>query len=136
MAKIIRQRTVTIPANTSMNSLYRANLNLPVETIESVDIRVPSGAFGLMGFYIAVSDQQIIPFEPGQFFVWNDDTERWPIEDYPNAGGWQVFGYNLDSVYPHRVELRFHDVPIDTPLVQVPTLTFISSPELVSDVLL
>ena len=60
-----------------------------------------------MGFYLARSGQQWIPFEAGEFLVWDDRFDSWYLTDQPTGGGWQIVGYNLDD-YDHSVVARFH----------------------------
>lgn len=133
MASIIRQRKVTIPHGTAKTALFSLALNLPNEIIQKVDLQVPSGPVGLMGFYLAVSRQQIIPYESGEFIIWNDHQESYDIEDYPTTGAWELFGYNTDAVYDHSVYLRFHDVPLTAPTPSIPSITIVTSPPLVDE---
>jgi hypothetical protein len=127
MAQMIRERQITIPHNTPLSAGFSVDLNLPDEIVETVDLKVPSGPLGLMGFALAYSDQQIVPYEAGTFFKWNDDRLTWAFDDYPSGGDWQLIGYNDDVVYDHTVYLTFHDIPLSsTPLV-TPSITIVSN---------
>jgi len=93
--------------------------------IESIDLEVPPGPSGLMGFYLALSGQQWIPWETGEFIVWDDYRDNWPLTDQPTSSGWEVHGYNLDE-YDHSVVVRFHLNIVTSPLVLTPpALTFV-----------
>jgi hypothetical protein len=107
MAGEVHQFTATIPANTPITAPYSAPFVLGLYDIESVDIEVPPGPSGLMGFYLAVGGQQWIPYEAGEWIVWDDRFDSWLLSDQPQAVGWSVVGYNLDD-YPHDVVVRFH----------------------------
>lgn len=142
MATEVHQFSATIPAGTDISSPITVELGQANYEIESVDLEVPPGPSGLMGFYIALSDQQWIPWEMGEWIVWDDRTESWQTENQVVNGGWEVVGYN-DGQYDHTVTVRFHTNPIavvtgdndDTGPV-VPTLTIISTPIAADPVLL
>ena len=127
MATQVRQFTATIPANTLKTALVTVPLSLDYVDIESIDLEVPPGPAGLMGFYIARSGQQVIPFESGEFLVWDDRFDSWYMTDLPTGGGWQIVGYNTD-VYDHAVVVRFHTNPVSVTLATAPpSLTFVTS---------
>ena len=128
MAQIIRQATVTVPANTSMDDLYFADISFPAETVVQIDLEVPPGPSGLMGFYLAMSGQQIIPFEAGEFLVWDDVFKEWPVENFPTANTWQIFAYNEDTLNTHDIVVRFHDNPLTTTSAPAPTIAIVNGP--------
>lgn len=129
MASIIRQFTRSIPANTAQATPVTLGISFPVEQVLSVDLEVPPGPAGLMGFYLAVSGQQLIPFETGEWLVWDDVRASWPLNDYPVTGAWSLVGYNTD-IYPHQVVVRFHDQPVAAATSAAPLVgvTIVNSP--------
>jgi len=128
MAAEIHQFTVTIPALTAMSSPVTIDLALDYFDIESVDLEVPPGPAGLMGFYLARSGQQWIPYEAGEFIVWDDRFDSWTLEDQPTSAGWEVVGYNTD-VFDHVVVVRFHvNIIGAAPAPPPPVVNIISSP--------
>jgi hypothetical protein len=129
MAQAIHQFSATIPANTAKNALATVTLAVPVQTIIQLDIEVPPGPGGLMGFYLAISGQQIIPFEAGEFIVWDDREREWGIQGYPTTGAWSVVGYNLDVANSHTIGLRFHTNPLPTPVsASTPVVSITTTP--------
>ena len=127
MAIMVRQFTATIPANTPTSALVTVPLALEGFEIESIDLEVPPGPSGLMGFYIARSGQQVIPYESGEFIVWDDRFKNWILTDQPTGGGWEIVGYNNDS-NAHDVVVRFHvNLIVQSVAVSVPALTFATS---------
>ena len=131
MALEVHQFTATIPVNTPKSALYTSNITLDNKQLESIDIEVPPGPSGLMGFYIANNGVQWIPRTAGSFLVWDDRTATWPLEDQPNASGWAVVGYNLDAFYTHSVIVRFHvNLPATSPAPAAPIITFTQAPAL------
>jgi hypothetical protein len=96
--------------------------------IESVDLEVPPGPAGLMGFYLAISGTQWIPHSAGQFIVWDDTKDTWYLTDQPTSYGWEMHGYNTD-IYPHSVVVRFHLLtPPDPTGATAPSITIVTTP--------
>lgn len=128
MAEIIHQFQAVIPANTPKSALFSVDIPLPSEIVQTIDLDVPPGPSGLMGFYLAVSGQQMIPFEVGEFLVWDDREKSWPVEKFPTSATWSIVGYNLGA-FPHAVTVRFHDSSAvqTSPTVSIPSVTFVSS---------
>lgn len=128
MADIIHQLQATIPAGTLKSALVTVSLQLPPEVIQQVDIDVPPGPAGLMGFYLACSGQQVIPFETGQFLIWDDREKDWPLENFPTNAKWSIVGYNLGA-FDHTVVVRFHSQSAVPTTVDnnIPSVTFITS---------
>lgn len=59
-----------------------------------------------MGWQLSSDGVAVIPVVPGTFIVADDESDDWPLDGYPDAGNWQVTGYNT-GVYPHTVYLTF-----------------------------
>lgn len=74
--------------------------------VERIEIVVPDGPSGLMGFAIFYGSQQVIPFKAGQWIIANGETISWNVTDYPTGGQWALRGYNIDA-FPHTLHLRF-----------------------------
>ena len=124
---MVRQFTATIPAGTLKTSPVTIPIALDYVDIESVDLEVPPGPSGLMGFYLARSGQQVIPYESGEWLIWDDRFDSWYLTDQPTGSGWQVVGYNLD-VYDHDVVVRFHTNPVVAQSASsLPSLNFATS---------
>lgn len=127
MATVIRQRTIAVPANTSKANPSKTALVLPIENTISVDLEVPPGPAGLMGFYLAMSGQQLIPFEVGEWIVWDDRFDTWYLDDYPQTGAWSVVAYNLDIANTHDIVCRFHNEPYSLNTPALPSVNIIQS---------
>jgi len=128
MAAEIHQFTRTIPANTPTTALVTIPLGLSNYEIESVDLEVPPGPMGTMGFYVSRSGQQWIPYEAGEFIVWDDRFDNWPLTAQPTGQGWEITGYNLD-IYDHDVVMRFHVNPLTVVAATAPpSVTIVTTP--------
>lgn len=109
---------------------------LPLYGVESIDVEVPSGPSGLMGFYLALSGQQWVPWEMGQWITWDNQSRNWPLSNQPTSEGWELVGYNT-GVYSHAVTVRFHLVVAPSLVLgSAPALTIISQPLAVGTVVL
>lgn len=130
MAYRVLQFQSTIPAGTPIAS--PVSIALPIDNweIEAVDLEVPPGPAGLMGFAIFNNNVQWIPYGAGEWIVWDDVQQSWPISGQPNASGWSILGYNLGN-WPHSVYTRWHVNPVTQaqPSAQsAPPITIVSSP--------
>lgn len=141
MATEVHQFSGTIPPGTAIDSPVTIALEQANYEIESIDLVVPPGPNGLMGFAIFLDDTQWLPWEQGEWIVLNDRTEEWDTENQTVNGGWNLVGYNL-GVYPHTVTVRFHTNPIPLPIDDTytpfvgPTVVINSTPTLAEPVLL
>jgi hypothetical protein len=130
VAEYAIRATATIPAGTPQGSDVTLELTLDNWIVEQVDLEVPRGPAGNMGFYLANNGVTWIPYQAGEYFVWDDHDQSFPVTDYPTGSGWEITGYNTGT-YDHDVIVTFHvnaitptgpDAP-DLPLV----LTFIET---------
>jgi hypothetical protein len=108
--------TVTIPAGTQKTAPVTIPLALDNWELESLDLEVPPGPSGLMGFQVYNNGVAWVPYGGGNWLVWDDVRERYSLTDQPNASGWAVVGYNT-GVFDHAVILRFHVNPPTPPTV-------------------
>lgn len=127
MAYQVRQTTATIPANTAKSAPVTVDLVTGYWDVTAVGLTVPSGPSGLMGFQLWIGGGQWIPFDSGEYIVWDDVTELWELDDQPAGQAWSVVGYNLDDVFAHSVQVRFHIDTVASPTPPAPTLTVIQS---------
>lgn len=106
MAQRIEWPSATIPPGTAQASPVAIPLQFPEGIIDRVDILIPPGASGLMGFFLSQSGTQLIPRTAGQFIVADDKYLSFPVEDHPTGSKWACVGYNTD-VYPHTITFGF-----------------------------
>lgn len=106
MASRIELFSPTIPAGT----LQSAPLNVPFVfndgVVQRIEILVPPGPSGLVGFAITHSGSIVIPYDGTSFFVTDDEKLSWDVEDFPTGSAWGVRAFNTD-VYPHKLYFRF-----------------------------
>lgn len=110
MATRVLPFTVVVPPDTLSTAPINVPLNLDGWDIERIDLEVPAGSSGLMGFQLYNNGVGFIPYGINQWIVWDEVRESYYLEDQPNAGGWECVAYN-DGNYAHSVTLRFHVSP-------------------------
>jgi len=106
MASEVRNFAPQIPAGTAIAAPVTISLAMPPRIVTKIRWRVPEGAFGQMGFRVAMSGVSIIPWNAGQWIIANDEWDEITLDNYPTSGAWQLIGYNL-GIYPHTVYLKF-----------------------------
>lgn len=126
----IREFAVTIPAGTAQANPQLTDLAMPPMTVLEIDIRVPPGPRGQMGFALWASGSTVIPEQQGQFVVADDDYITWPLVDQISSGAWQLAGYNTGD-YDHTVYVTFRLEPVATDagsaqITPIPTATLTS----------
>lgn len=129
MATRVLPFAVTIPANTPQANPFTEAIQLDGWEIERIDLDVPPGPAGLMGFQIYNNGVPWIPYGGGEWIIWDDAKDSYYLEEQPTGTGWAVVGYNTDVQYTHTVYLRFHVNPASTGATvdTTPTVTFVTS---------
>ena len=114
MAERVLQQTCTFPKSTNL-IVHAADVTIALPfvdwDIEQIDLEVPAGPSGALGFYLANSGQQWLPRSPGEYFTFDDRTESFMPTGYPTGGGWALVGHN-NGAYDHVVIVRFHVNPV------------------------
>lgn len=126
MARQVLQSTATIPAGTPINAPVTVDLGFTEFDIERIDLEVPPGPSGCMGFVLANNGVPWIPQQGFDWIIWDDHSEGFNTTDYPTGAGWEVIGYNVGQ-YDHNVIVRFHVNPVEQPAPGITpyVLTFI-----------
>lgn len=107
MANRIEPFEVTVSTGTTKTAFQRTNLPMQQGRVDLIQIRVPPGPSGLVGFRIAHSGQSVIPYTGERWFTTDNDKLDWVTEDYPQGNAWQLWAYNLD-VYSHIINVWMH----------------------------
>lgn len=117
MATRIEMANVTVPAGTLQAAPQITPMVFNDGRVDQVDIVVPDGCAGLVGFQIGHSGQVIIPYDGVTFTVSNDEDIHWPLEAFPEAQKWFVVAYNTDQ-FPHTLRFRWQI----TDVILLPTM--------------
>lgn len=97
---------VTIPAGTTKAAKFSAPLQMPPRTVDELDVLIPPGPRGMMGFSLGAAGTSILPQTPGQWIVTDNEIIHWPLSGQFDSGSWELFGYNLGQ-FDHTVTVRF-----------------------------
>lgn len=106
MAAEIRQFTATIPPGTTAAAPVRVDMSFPPRIVQAVEIRVPPGPSGVVGFALQNSGVTVIPYGSDAFIVTSADFINWALDDYITSGSWQLLGYNTGG-FSHSIYVRF-----------------------------
>lgn len=122
MADRINAKQVTVPAGTAQANAVTTAFTIPAGTVERLEVLVPPGPSGLVGFQVLFAGVQVIPDDPGVFIVSDNERIPWDLHNFPTDGRWSVRAYNTD-VYDHTLYFRLLVNELGIPSVPVlPTL--------------
>jgi hypothetical protein len=110
----------TIPAGTQIATPVTVPLTFPVYQVDRIEIKVPHGPNGTVGFAITMGGENVLPYQGKTWFVEDDADLAWDLDDLPTSGAWALTGYNL-GLYPHTIYLRFLVETVPVPY-QAPTI--------------
>lgn len=108
---------VTIPTGTAKASPQKTALTLPRRTVNEIEIVIPDGPRGEVGFALGSSGVKVFPAETGTYIVTNDEKIKWELSELWDSGGWEAYGYNTGT-YAHTIEVRFLTSPTQSDQVQ------------------
>lgn len=120
---------MTIPGGTLVSTPQTTPLTFNPGIVERIELLVPPGPSGLVGFQIRHSGETVIPHNSSQFIISDGEKITWPIEGYPEGSAWALRAYNTD-VYSHTLYLRFlinettRTDPGRIQLIPIPPLAF------------
>lgn len=119
---------ILTPAGTLQGAPQKVRLVMPPRVVVAVGIRVPPGPRGMLGFQIANAGVAVIPIEPTQWIVTDDDKITLQLTDYITSGTWWVISYNVGT-FAHAIRITFQldltgtTKPPATPVVTLGTGT-------------
>lgn len=111
MATEIRTYDFTIPAGTPTDAPAVLVMSFPPRIVQAIQVVVPPGPSGLVGFRILAGGAPVIPYDPADWIITSAENITWPMESYPTSGAWQAQGYNTGS-QDHTVYFRFLVEPV------------------------
>ena len=117
MATRIEIVAVTVAPGTPVANPQITAMNFDDGRVDGLEIVIPDGPAGMVGFQIRHSNQVIIPYDGVTFIVANNETIKWPLETFPEADKWDVRIYNK-GVFTHTLYFRW----LITDVITVPSL--------------
>lgn len=133
MAQRIETFDVTIPAGTLVAAPQVTALAFNIGVVQGIEIQVPPGPSGLVGFRIRHSGDTVIPYDRSKWIIADNDVIRWPLEGFPTGRAWSIEAYNTD-VYAHTLYIRFLVSEIQRDTLARPQLVYIAPGATAEDV--
>lgn len=106
MPQLVYSFDVTVPAGTPASARWSQAINFPSADVSQIEIRVPPGPRGCLGFALGSSGTPVIPYNADQWIVTDDERIVWGVTDQFDSGAWEVFAYNTGTL-PHTIYVRF-----------------------------
>lgn len=107
MSVEVYEFAITIPAGTVKSAGFNSAMGMPTRVVDKIDVRVPPGPRGEMGFGIGASNTIVLPQGGATYFVMDDQYREFVLDNAITSGAWVFFGYNTGS-YDHTVYVTFH----------------------------
>lgn len=106
MASRIEPFSVTVPAGTSSATPLDFPTTFNEGIVEKLEIIIPPGFSGLVGFKLVHSGTVVIPYQYDEWIISDSEKIEWTLQGYPTGSAWAVRAYNED-VYDHTMYLRY-----------------------------
>ncbi len=105
MAQRVEHFAVTIPLGTAIAAPQTTALTFNRGIVERIEILIPPGPSGLVGFRILHSGDVVIPYDRTQWIIADNEVIKWDLEEYPTGSAWSIRAYNTD-VFAHTLYVR------------------------------
>lgn len=106
MAREVYEFPVTFAIGTTRAAPQKTNVTMPPRIVRRVEITVPPGPRGEVGFQLGSNGTPFIPRNTTEFIVADGIEIGWDLDDQMTSGGWQVIGYNT-GLFAHTLYFRF-----------------------------
>lgn len=107
MAQRILPFTVTTGTQYTPQNPLTTNLSFQSADVIRIDIMVPPGPSGFLGFHLDNGGGQVIPEGEDVWITPDDVYLSFTVEDMPNNGNWQLVSYNQGN-YSHTIYIYLH----------------------------
>lgn len=108
MAIEVRHFPVVVPPGSTPSGPLTTSMTFPDRVVAWIEVHVPPGPKGQVGFFIASSRAQVVPYTatPPLFVVADNRVFRWDLTAQPTSGDWQLVAYNTGN-FPHTLRVDF-----------------------------
>ncbi|MGH3180334.1 MAG: hypothetical protein ACRDOE_00265 [Streptosporangiaceae bacterium] len=106
MAVEVRVFHVVLAPGDSVGVPHVVALTFPPRLVSRIQVLVPPGPRGTVGFALGAAGVAVLPSEAGTFIVADGETIDWPLSRQIESGAWELFAYNA-GVFAHTLEVRF-----------------------------
>jgi hypothetical protein len=101
----LRTFEVLVPAGTLASAPQTTDLTMPPRIMERLEVRIPPGPNGSVGWAFTSKGARVFPFAPSTWVVANDETIPVPVDGAPETGAWQLQAYNTGR-WDHTLYVR------------------------------
>lgn len=108
---------VVCQPNTFSSNPQVDNLSFPQGEVTQIDVIIPPGPAGNVGFQIAAGGSRYIPRNENTFIQADDKFIQWPIKNAINSGSWACLSFNHDII-AHTLQIGFHVDEVGPDLTQ------------------
>lgn len=127
MADRIEVFDVTVPTGTTVAAPQTTALEFADGIVTDIEILIPPGPSGFVGFRFAYGGQPIIPHTVNEFIIASGEVIKWPIRNFPTGRKWQLQAHNTD-IFNHTIHLRFLITELSVPVRRLPDIVPIPIP--------
>jgi hypothetical protein len=106
MADRVYWYTNVIPALTHIATPITFPMAFNAANVEQIDIIVPPGPAGSVGFQIVYGGGSFLPQSPGQYIVADNYVFTFSQSKAPDGGNYAFKAYNEDII-PHTIQVAF-----------------------------
>lgn len=96
----------TCPPATPVNEPIIIDLLMPVREVVQIEVQVPPGPAGAMGWALGAAGSQVIPTPPTSFVITDSQTFVYELPDQITSGAWQAQMWNIGQ-YAHSIYVYF-----------------------------
>lgn len=97
---------ITIPAGTAKTAPVHVATPLGQFVVVGIELTVPSGLNGAVGFRFTSNGAPVIPADPTRWIIVSGQPLAWPISGQLSSGAWEITGYNTGK-YDHTMQVRY-----------------------------
>lgn len=107
MASRVELFDVTVTAGTPRTAPAVTATAFDDATVDVIEVLVPIGCNGLVGFQLRHSNAGIFPREDDRWIIANGETVRWDSQVPIDSGTWAIRAYN-EGIHNHTLYVRMY----------------------------
>lgn len=114
MVAEVRSFDVTVATGSTPGAPATYDVSFPVREVRWIDVQVPDGVRGTVGFAFASGGVQMFPQAGSPMVVVNGQGVHWDVEGAIDSGAWQMLAYNIGA-FDHTLYVSFGLDPVTAP---------------------
>lgn len=106
MSNLVYNFTPTIPTTATVAAPMSVPMQFPDAIVDTIEVRVPPGPNGVVGFALGSRGVQVIPYNFGPYIQTDNEVISWSVTGQFMSGDWSLLGWNV-GFYSHTLHVRF-----------------------------